>query len=62
MKKKIIGVTVAAAAGVLLLGGTVVFAVSSTGRQKVKVISVSELSGYYGGGTFSAPPEISPRM
>lgn len=52
MKKKIIGVTVAAAAGVLLLGGTVVFAVSSTGRQKVKVISVSELSGYYGGGTF----------
>lgn len=60
MKKKMIGVTVAAAAGVILLGGTVVFAVNSTGRQKVKVISVSELSGYYGGGSgFSTSGNIT---
>lgn len=48
MKKKL-GIMAGVAAGVVLLGGTLVFAVNSAGRQKVKVISVSELSGYAGG-------------
>lgn len=48
MKKKVITITAAAAAGTALLCGTVVFAVNSAGRKTVTVIPVSDLSGYYG--------------
>lgn len=48
MKKKVITITAAAAAGTALLCGTVVFAVNTAGRKTVTVIPVSDLSGYYG--------------
>lgn len=48
MKKKVITITAAAAAGTLLLGGTVVLAVNTAGREKVPVIPVSDLSTYNG--------------
>ncbi|HIS27387.1 MAG TPA: hypothetical protein IAA57_10965 [Candidatus Pullilachnospira intestinigallinarum] len=48
MKKKVITITAAAAAGSVLLCGTVALAVNTAGRKTVTVIPVSELSGYYG--------------